>query len=356
MNIQEIFSQFNTGSHAVSITPFGSGNIHQTFLAKSSDGKESFILQKINSFVFKDILALTENFHRISTHLSKKVVEENINWEILRLFPTNNGTYYFTNDDGSYWRLINYIDHSEYKETDNNIYIEAGSAYGTFIRLLSDLEKPPLKETIPSFHNLELRMDNFFRAEATASHERKSNASQEIKYIKEQADSMLYIPTLLKEGKLNIRTTHNDTKLDNILFTKGRAKAVIDFDTVMPGLVHYDFGDSIRSFANSCKEDDKNYSRVEFRLDIYESFTSAFLNSLKEILSVEEVKSLAYSPQMFAYMQGVRFLTDYLNNDIYYRIDYPEHNMVRTRNQFALLECMKKNFNQMEKIIHQSFN
>jgi hypothetical protein len=252
---------------------------------------------------------------------------------------------------------MNFIPHHETGQSRCDVHLAAGDAYGSFIKHLSDLPGPYLKETIPDFHNLNKRLKNFRNAVDGGLKERKKQAEGDILFAEEKAEEMTYLPRILEEGKIKMRHVHNDTKLDNILFRDdGSVAGVIDLDTVMPGLLHYDFGDAIRSFGNSCAEDDQNLDRITVRLDVFESFAAGFVSRLRENMTTEEKESLVYAPPMFAYMQGIRFLTDYLLGDKYYKTRYPEHNLVRTRNQFRLLVSMDDHFLKMKDTIEKLHN
>ncbi|HYW95980.1 MAG TPA: aminoglycoside phosphotransferase family protein [Bacteroidales bacterium] len=353
-DLRNIFSQFETGQAFVSAEPFGEGHIHQTFRVKTAGDNPDFILQKINNFVFRDTDILMENLGRITSHLARKIPGTGTDWHILSFFPVRGGRLYYTDGNGAHWRLMNFIPHDTGEQMRCNIHLSAGEAYARFISLLGDLPGPPLKETIPDFHNLDKRLRYFREASGNAISERKKRAAGDILFAEERAVQMAYIPDVLAEGKIRLRPTHNDTKLDNILFSSsGVIRGVVDLDTVMPGLPHYDYGDAIRSFGNSCLEDEKALERIELRMDVFESFSAGFISTISGELNDMEKQTLVYAPPMFAYMQGIRFLTDYLSGDPYYKTAWPEHNLVRARNQFALLASMDNNFTRMREIIEK---
>ena len=356
-DVKNIYEQFYTGSNFVSAKIFGEGHIHETYLVRTVDPKCSFVLQKINNYVFRDMSVLMENIGRITEHLRKKLPETNNKWIPLTFYPCRDDRLYHTAADGSNWRLMNYIPHDAKARTSGNVYQIAGEAYAAFINLLSDLPDPPLKETIPDFHNLTLRLRDFEAAVENGFVERKTEAAGDILFAEEKAYEMAYIPRILKEGRIQLRSTHNDTKLNNILFdSRGRVAAIVDLDTVMPGIIHYDFGDAIRSFGNSCQEDESRLDKIALRLDVFESFSKGFVANLPEGISDFEKMTLPYAPPMFAYMQGIRFLGDYLLGDKYYQIAYPEHNLVRARNQFRLLVSMDEQFSTMKNIVENLVN
>ena len=352
--LEHIFTAFRSGAGFFSAQPFGDGHIHQTYLVKSDKPGSAFILQKINNYVFRDTHVLMENMQRITSHLAEKIPATGTGWEILEFFRTGDGKMYFTAEDGADWRLMNFIHHDTGQLSRCDVHLTAGEAYGTFINLLGDMPGPALKETIPDFHNLFKRLNDFRAAVDNALADRKKEAAGDILFASEKAEEMTYIPKILAEGKVRLRPTHNDTKLNNILFSRdGDVRAVIDLDTVMPGLPHYDFGDAIRSFGNSCLEDEKELERVSLRMDVFESFAKGFIRNLSSQLNDDEKISLVFAPPMFAYSQGIRFLGDYLTGDHYYKTAYPEHNLVRARNQFRLLSSMDEHFGRMKDVIEK---
>lgn len=342
MTAAEIARSFDTGPGNIRVTNFGTGHIHRTYLVEKEDS-EKLILQNINTFVFRKPYEMMDNALRICTHLRKKVTEGQLEWEIPEFIPTRDREFLFSDDEDRYWRMQRYIPNHLPKKSFGPVVYKAGLAYGRFIELLSDLPGPPLFATIPHFHDLEFRMGEFELAIREGIKSRIRETEKEISTIQENREMAMRIPVLMKSGKLKLRTTHNDSKIDNILFDeKLNVVSVIDLDTVMPGIVHSDFGDAIRSFANTAAEDTENQARVDLDLNIFENFSRGFFESLKELLTDEERNSLALAPSMFAYMQTLRFLTDYLLNDPYYNTQYEKHNLVRTRNQLALFQSMKK--------------
>ncbi len=353
-SLKKIFGQFQTDADFLSAEPYGTGHIHQTYLVNSPASDRKFILQKLNRFVFRDTDILMENLERITFHLSKKIPSSGTGWDILEFFPAYDGRLYYTDETGEDWRVMNYISNDLTGDHQNDVHRAAGEAYGKFITLLGDLPGPSLKESIPDFHNLKKRLKDFHLSVESGLPERKKAAAEDILLAEDKAEEMLYIPNILSEGKIKLRPTHNDTKLDNILFSaSGKVRCVVDLDTVMPGLPHFDFGDAIRSFGNSCKEDEPALDGIFLRMDVFSAFSEGFIRNLPAGLNEDELGSLVYAPAMFAYMQGIRFLGDYLTGDHYYITTYPEHNLIRARNQFRLLRSMTENFNRMKDMIEK---
>ena len=255
-------------------------------------------------------------------------------------------------DEGNWWRMMVFITGAHTYETVNPEYsYYAGKAFGNFQSMLSDLETP-LGETIPDFHNMEFRLKQFHDALAADT----AGRSEEVRYysdvIETRADEMCKAERLHREGKLPKRICHCDTKVNNMMFDdNGDVLCVIDLDTVMPSFIFSDYGDFLRTGANTGAEDDKNLDNVEFNMEIFEAFTKGYLESAKSFLLPVEIENLPYAAALFPYMQCVRFLTDYLNGDTYYKIQYPEHNLVRTRAQFKLLQSVESHYGQMKEFI-----
>ena len=232
------------------------------------------------------------------------------------------------------------------------IALEGGKAYGKFIKILSDFPANDLKETIPQFHDIDFRLRNFENVIDTDIAGRVKETQTEIDFIRQRASQMYQILQLGIAGKIPLRVTHNDTKINNVLFNpEDKAIAVIDLDTVMPGYVHYDFGDAIRTFTNTANEDEADLSKVSINMAYFKAFARGFLSETREILSPDEKNHLAFSALLMTYIIGLRFLTDYLNGDTYFKTAYPEHNLVRARNQFKLLENMETRYDEMKRFI-----
>lgn len=354
MNLQSLFDQFyheGTFQKAEAIT---SGHINNTYLILTQDpASPDYILQRINSMVFKNIPDLIQNKVLVTDFLRTKASDlekENI----VRLIPTKSGENYYIDSNKDAWNLMVFI-------PDSGVYLmakstkiaeEAGRLFGQFFYLLNDFEADKLCETILQFHDMDYRLAQFENSIQQADDERLALAKDSIDYVNKNKEDALLLQELKNMGSFPLRATHNDTKLSNALFnTKGKGLAVIDLDTLMPGLVHYDFGDSVRTICSSAEEDETNLKEIYFLTENFEAFTIGFLDSCKSILTQTEFNYLYLAPQYMTFIMGLRFLTDYLNNDIYYKINYPEHNLMRAKNQFTLLKSMKSHENQMREII-----
>ncbi|RLD60810.1 MAG: hypothetical protein DRJ05_03890 [Bacteroidetes bacterium] len=377
-NFLKLISQFQIKEKPINIFPFGSGHINDTYKVETN-GK-NYLLQRINHEVFQNVEGLTENFIKVTDHLNKKLAESNSGQEItkqgcksvharleksksdsgqetFKLLPTQTGAYFTKDKNGNYWRLMNFIDKSvSYDLVENKtIAYEGGKAYGDFVKMLSDFPADTLVETIPKFHDINFRLDNFQNAIKNDSSGRVAGSQIEITFIEKRAEEMKQIIRLGTEGKIPLRVTHNDTKINNVLFNKaGKGICVIDLDTVMPGYIHYDFGDSIRTFTNTADEDEPDLSKVSMNPEYYASFAKGFLQETKAILNEEEIRTLAFSAKLMTFIIGLRFFTDYLERDVYYKTKYPKHNLIRAKVQFKLLESMEKQFSFMQDCVNNS--
>ncbi len=341
----------------ISVEKYGFGHINDTFLVKTQNTR--YILQKINKTVFLNPKELMQNIVGVTEHLIK-IIKENggdSNRESLNVIKTLENKNFLCDTNGDYWRVYLFIEDTvclQKPEKPENMY-ESGKAFGTFQKLLSTYSAKTLNETIKQFHDTKNRLENFKDAIKKDSFNRAKDIQNEIGFILEREEECSVLINLQKSGKIPLRVTHNDTKLNNILFDKKTMKAicVIDLDTVMPGLCAYDFGDTIRFSANNCQEDEKDLSKVNFSLELYELFTKGFMESAGETLTETEIQYLAFGAKIMTLESAIRFLTDYLEGDFYFKINEPLHNLYRGRTQLKLLSDMEENFNDMNKIVKQ---
>ena len=355
--LKEIVFQFIGTMDNVEIKPLGKGHINDSY--KVVAGDKEYVLQKINHAIFKNVPELQNNIQRVTTHIRGKLQEKGtteIERKVLTLVPTKEGELYYKDIQGDYWRLMDFIKESKsYDEISPELAYRAGLAFGDFQKTLADLPGGPLFETIPDFHNMEFRLQQFRDAVSQDTAGRKAEVSGLIEEIEKRADEMCKPEQLHREGKLPKRTNHCDTKVNNILFDNNdEVLCVVDLDTVMPGYVLSDFGDFIRTGANTGAEDDKNLDNVSVDLDIFEAYTKGYLENAASFLTDTEINNLAFGAKLLTYMQTVRFLTDYINGDTYYKTAYDGHNLVRTKAQFKLLQSLEENFDKMEEIVRQA--
>lgn len=353
--LKEIVKQFiDCSDNKIDIKPLGAGHINDSY--KVEVGQKEYVLQRINHSIFKNVKQLQTNISRVTTHIREKLKENgvtDIDRRVLTLLPTKENELYYKDIKGDYWRLMDFIKESKsYDEINPQLAYQAGLAFGEFQKMLADLPGGPLFETIPNFHNMESRLEDFRQAVKDDKAGRLASVSQLVEEIEKRADEMCKPEQLHREGKLPKRTNHCDTKVNNILFDNNdNVLCVVDLDTVMPGYVLSDFGDFIRTGANKGAEDDKNLDNVEVDLPIFEGYTKGYLEQASSFLTPTEIENLAFGAKLLTYMQTVRFFTDYLNGDTYYKTAYPEHNLVRTKAQFKLLQSLEQNFDAMQKIV-----
>ena len=354
----EVLFQFVEKKDDTEIKPLGAGHINDSYRVKSGDNE--YVLQRINHQIFKDVDKLQDNIVRVTNHIRAKLEERNvedIDRKVLTFIPTiEEGKYYYKDAEGNYWRVMHFITDSKSYDTINpELAYRAGLAFGDFQKMLADLPDGPLHETIPNFHNMEFRLEEFKEAVEKDAAGRAEKVSKLIEEIEARAEEMTKQERLHREGVLPKRTNHCDTKVNNILFdSDDQVLCVVDLDTVMPGYVLSDFGDFMRTGANTGEEDDTNLDNVSIDLDIFEGYTKGYLESAASFLTDVEVENLAFGAKLLTYMQTVRFLTDYLNGDTYYKTKHKEHNLERTEAQFKLLTSMEENFEKMEQIVSEA--
>ena len=328
---KQIAPAFDIEGNIIEIRPLGNGLINDTFRVYT-DGPDDYVLQRINTAIFKDVELLQHNIECATAHIREK------GGFTLRFVPCKaTGKTYWT-DGESHWRMSVYIRDSYTYDTVNPDYSYcAGKAFGAFESALSDIPDT-LGETIPDFHNMELRARQLREAVQADAVGRMANPEVQaiLKDLLQYEDEMGQAERWYREGKLPKRICHCDTKVSNMLFDKdGNVLCVIDLDTLMPSFVFSDFGDFMRTAANTVPEDDPAVEKVRLRMDIFEAFTKGYLEGATFLTPIEK-ENLPYAACLFPYMQAVRFFADYINGDTYYKIQYPDHNLVRTRNQVAL--------------------
>lgn len=347
-----ILKQFAIDEDMVSAVPFGNGHINDTLKVTNSKGEIKYILQRINHHIFTNVDMLQNNIFTVTSHIREKLVargEQDVDRKVLTFIPAKDGKLYHFDGD-SYWRVCLFIPRSKsFEEVTPQLSYEAGKAFGDFQTMLSDLPADALGETIPNFHNMEFRLKQFHDAVEANAAGRLEEVKDLVGEIEKRAKDMCIQEELYREGKLKKRTNHCDTKVNNIMFDEeGKVLCVIDLDTVMPGFVLSDIGDFIRTGANTGAEDDENLDNVEVNLEIFEAYTRGYMETAKAFLTPQEIKLLPYGGRLLTYMQTVRFLTDYINGDTYYKIHSPKHNLVRTKAQFKLLLSLEAHAPEMD--------
>ncbi len=308
--LKNIFNKFNvSGVFKVSKT-LVSGYINETHLIITIDDQDAdYVLQKLNHHVFPNVPELMNNKVKVTEHLSLKTSSDQVN---LKFFKTKEGLYYYLDEEGKYWNLMEFIPNSKVLEKTENAQQaeEAGKAFGNFIRLLDDFPAEEIYEIIPDFHKMSFRYQQFDEALKGAGEERKKKAEVWVKQVLESREEMQQLERLYENGEIPMRVTHNDTKLSNILFDKNdKALCIIDLDTLMPGIVHYDFGDSIRTICSAVSEDEPNLDLVGFNMEYYKAYSKGFLDQLGDKLSTKEIELLPLAAKTITFIMGLRILS-----------------------------------------------
>ncbi|MCI9385639.1 MAG: aminoglycoside phosphotransferase family protein [Lachnospiraceae bacterium] len=349
----------------VSKTPYGNGHINDTFLVRcqTADNTEKrYILQRMNHDIFKNPPQLMENMVHVTKYLRKKILSQggDPDRETLNVLKTQGGADCYQDSGNNYWRVFSFIENSMCLEKVENAkdFYDSGAAFGNFQRMLADYPAETLHETIPNFHNTPSRLQDFQKAVRTGDKERAALAQREISFVLDRVREASVLTDLLSEGKLPLRVTHNDTKLNNILFDADTHKAlcIIDLDTVMPGLSLYDFGDSIRFGANTGAEDETDLTKVGLDLGLFEAFTKGYLEGCKGSLTAKEIEMLPMGAKLMTYECGMRFLADFLTGDHYFKVHRVNHNLDRARTQFQLVADMETKWDEMTAIVQKYGN
>ncbi|MBE0638825.1 MAG: aminoglycoside phosphotransferase family protein [Bacteroidales bacterium] len=356
-DIHSIIRQFAITGHPISLIPTGEGHINDTFLVETeADDEEDYILQRVNHKIFTDVPGLMKNILRVTEHINLKYNCDPGKYALQapRLIPTIAHQNYHRDESGNYWRCYNYLPHYAPKELTANQALEGGRAIGKFQAILADLPGGALHITIPDFHNVKMRLENLKKVLAQNPADRASMVEKELNMILMREEEMYRIFLLEKAGKIPVRITHNDTKFNNLLFNEnGQAISIIDLDTVMNGSVLYDFGDAVRTLCNTAAEDEADLTKVDFDILLFHHFAHGYLRETHTMLNVTELKHLAFSCKLLTYIMAVRFMTDYLAGDVYFKIRHSQHNLDRARNQLKLLDCMERDFAKMETTIRK---
>ncbi len=349
--LYEIVSHFDIEGIVAAIEPMGAGFINDTLKVRTAGSTPDYILQRKNRNIFPDVPAMMENIVAVTGHIRRKVVEAGGDpaREVLNVVFTTDGLPYWRTPAGDYWTMCLFIDGSvTYDRADTpQLAYKGGEGIGKFQSQLADFNRP-LAETIKGFHNIRWRFGQWDECLVRDAAGRRASVAREIEWIESRRGEMSSFWALVENGTIPMRVTHNDTKISNILFdAAGNVMCVIDLDTVMSSTSLNDFGDAIRSYANTGAEDDRNPDNVSLDMEMYRAYTEGYLSQRRSTLVGSELEHLAFSARYITYEQVLRFLMDYIDGDVYYKVNAPDHNLVRTRAQYRLLQSMEEHYDEM---------
>lgn len=348
-----IAGQFAITEGIVSCKPYGDGHINETYLITTASLRK-YILQALNTYVFPHPDEVMENIEKVTSFLAQRTDDPR---KVLHFLKTREGSDHVLSEDGRYFRMMEFVPDSvcPARPYTSAVFRECARAFGQFQKQLNDFDAASLHETIPDFHNTPKRFENLMKAVHEDRMKRASSAEEELRFAMAHKDFCSVLLDAHTEGILPLRVSHNDTKCDNVLLDADTARAlcVIDLDTVMPGFSVTDFGDAVRFGACTAAEDEKDVSRVGLNMDMYNAYAEGFLEECGSILRREEIMLMPEGAMMMTLENGMRFLTDYLEGDVYYRTAYPDHNLVRCRTQFRLVTEMEKNWNEMKNTVRR---
>ncbi|MDD3191644.1 MAG: aminoglycoside phosphotransferase family protein [Bacilli bacterium] len=356
MIMYNILSNFKIDGSIIQADDYGNGHINKTYLVTTTSNKK-YILQQINTTVFKKPKDVMENIEMVTAHIRENQKNNpDVSRSALEIVNTHDEKTYVKIKD-SYWRCYKFIEGAKTYEKITNpfLFYEVGKAVGKFQKQLQDFPIDKLNITIPNFHNTPARFNRFLTVATEDVMDRGLDIFNEIKFICDRQEEMKIIENGMANQSIPIRVTHNDTKLNNVMIDESTNQAIciIDLDTVMPGSVLYDFGDAIRIGASTAAEDEKDLEKVHLDLTLFELFTKGFLEVVRNDLKEEELNNLVLSAKIITLECGMRFLTDYLEGDVYFRTSYPDHNLIRARTQFKLVQEIEENWEQMNQIVNR---
>ena len=352
--LQDVVKVFFPYNLAAEVKPFGQGHINDTYKLDLKDDNKSYILQRINTDVFKDPHGICDTHDR----LQDEILKGQHPITIAELILTADGKKVYTAQDGGVWRMTSFIENSYTVDVVEEEWqaFEAGNAFGWFAKACDKLDASTFKESIKDFHRLSFRLRQLNEAIDNDKAGRLESIKDIVKFYKDREASVSAIEALVDEGKIPLRVVHNDTKINNLLFRDKNAAAVIDLDTVGPGILYYDYGDALRTSASSALEDEKDLEKVHFKINSFRAFTNGYIGQVKTIVTDEEEELFYMAPMLMTYIMGIRFLADYLNRDVYYKIAHQEQNIDRSKVQKKLIESMEMQVNEMKKIIVNALN
>ena len=353
-----VADSFTIDGSVINIEECHNGHINRTYFLTCNTGKR-YVMQMVNTDIFKKPDEVMENIVGVTEHIRRGYEAKGIDAtrRALNVIWTKNGKWAYVDERDVYWRMYDFVEDSDcYMQVESaEMFNKVGFAFGQFQRQLADFDASKLHESIPNFHNTEWRFSNLEKAIEENKSGRANLIPDDIKFALDRKEITSYINKSIADGSLALRVTHNDTKLNNIMMDResGEGICVIDLDTVMPGSVLADFGDSIRFGASSAAEDETDLSKVYCRLEMFEAYAEGFIKGLEGSLSDSEIRALPMGALILTYETGIRFLSDYLDGDVYFRTSYPDHNLDRARNQFKLVADMEEKMDKMKAIVEK---
>lgn len=354
-DLKKIAEQFQLAGSVKTVEPLGEGFINDTFIIYTKEDSPKYILQRKNKRVFSPIPAMMENIQKVCDHIKAKVKKDGGDpmREAMTIIPANDGKLYFLDEEDEYWAVSLFIEDTiayEAAETPELAYA-GGKGIGKFQSLVSDL-KEPLTDILPGFHNIRIRYEQWDAVLKKNPVGRKAEVAEEIGWIESRREEMMNFWKLVENGTIPTRVSHNDTKINNILFDKnGEVLCVIDLDTVLNSTILNDFGDAIRYYTNTGKEDDTNLDNVSMDMNIFTAFAKGYLEEAGSFLTDKELEYLAFSAKYITYEQVLRFLMDYIDGDNYYKIKSEDHNLLRTKAQYKLLTSIEEQLDAMKNVV-----
>ena len=363
MDYNKILQAFGIRDTIVLCEPFGTGHINDTYrvVTKQRNCEKEYILQKMNTQIFSKPKDLMHNIQLVTEYRKDRILQRggDPERETLHFYPSKEGPLFFKDEEGNCFRLADRILRAwSYDQADSpEMFTHTGKAFGQFLIDLADFPAKQLAEVIPNFHNTRLRYETFVQEVEANRTGRRAGCQQEIEFALARKKLAESIVTQLEKQELPLRVTHNDTKINNILMDAdtGQPLCIIDLDTVMPGACAYDFGDGIRFGASGAAEDERNLEQVYLKMDLFEAYTKGYMEAAGKTLTPAEVKSLAVGAIVITYETGIRFLGDYLNGDVYFKIHRPEQNLDRARTQLKLVADMESKLDQMQEIVEKYY-
>lgn len=358
--IKAILDNFTIYGDFLSARPFGSGHIHDTYLITFSQAgvPVKYILQRVNHEVFTQTRMVCDNIAIVCNHIREKLISQqasDVSRKCMTVVPDTGGNAFFQDSAGNFWRVFLFIEGTNAVDEvgSSGQAFQAAFVVGEFQRLLSDLPANAIGESIPNFHNIAWRYENLEAAIAEDKAGRVGEVTDEILFAMRQRETFIPFIRMMESGEMPLRVTHNDTKINNVLLdsSTNRGICVIDLDTVMPGSVVYDFGDMVRTFTSPAAEDETDLSKVYLRMEIFKALTEGYVKSAGAFLEPVEIYNLVLGAKLITMIMGIRFLTDYLMGDVYYKIHHPAQNLDRCRNQFRLVQSILDNEEEMNRIV-----